>query len=156
MELSEAQELATLYIEEHIPSWRFKFDNAVRRFGCCNHTYRQISLSKRLTIVNDMDSIEDTIIHEIAHALVGCYHGHDSIWRQKAIALGGSGKQYYSKDDTVMPQSKYTLTCGTCGSVSSRHKLTRRAKRVACGICCNKHNGGKFSDKYLFDIKQNF
>ena len=156
MELLKAQELATMYMEEYVPYWRFKFDNAVRRFGCCNHTYKQISLSKKLTLVNDMASVEDTVIHEVAHAIVGCFHGHDGVWQRKCIELGGSGKQFFSKDDTVLPQSKYTLTCNTCGNTSMRHKLTARTKRIACGSCCKKYNGNKFSDKYLFKITQNF
>lgn len=33
----------------------------------------------------------DTVAHEVAHALVGPAHGHDAVWRRKAVELGGSG-----------------------------------------------------------------
>ena len=36
----------------------------------------------------DIDHIRDTILHEIAHALVGPCHGHDAVWRQKAREIG--------------------------------------------------------------------
>ena len=48
--------------------WTFLFDRAIRRFGNCNYTKRQISLSAKLTLLNDEPVVRETLLHEIAHA----------------------------------------------------------------------------------------
>ena len=59
------------YLTPNRMGYRFKFDNAKRRFGQCSYTNKRISLSKPLSS-NNLDNffqINDTILHEIAHAL---------------------------------------------------------------------------------------
>jgi predicted SprT family Zn-dependent metalloprotease len=57
--------------------YKFKFDNAKRRFGYCSYTDKEISLSKPLCEynLNNFYQINDTILHEIAHALSYKIHG---------------------------------------------------------------------------------
>ena len=58
------------WLNPHRIGYRFKFDNAKRRFGQCSYTDKRISLSKPLAS-NNLDNffqINDTILHEIAHA----------------------------------------------------------------------------------------
>ena len=70
MELADAESLALELMRQHglLPRWKFKFDRAIRRFGCCNEGKRLISLSARLTELNSEYEVRDTILHEIAHA----------------------------------------------------------------------------------------
>ena len=59
------------YLSPNRIGYSFKFDNAKRRFGQCSYTDKRISLSKPLAS-NNLDNffqINDTILHEIAHAL---------------------------------------------------------------------------------------
>lgn len=44
-----------------------------------------------------MEEIENTILHEIAHAIVGVGHGHRLKWQEKAIELGVTWKRIYHK-----------------------------------------------------------
>jgi hypothetical protein len=37
---------------------------------------------------NGAEEIVDTILHEIAHALVGPRHGHDTVWKAKCTDIG--------------------------------------------------------------------
>jgi len=48
--------------------WKFRFDSAQRRSGCCYPNRRRISLSRLLVPSLTPDEILDTIHHEIAHA----------------------------------------------------------------------------------------
>ena len=47
-----------------------------------------IGLSICHTLNNSMELIEEVILHEIAHALVGNDFGHGVEWQSKAIELG--------------------------------------------------------------------
>jgi hypothetical protein len=47
-------------------------------------------------IMDHQELIRDTILHEVAHALVGENHNHDEAWRAKAIELGATGETLVS------------------------------------------------------------
>jgi len=147
MQIPQAQELAhTLMAQYGLNTWRFLFDQSVRRFGCCNHSKQQISLSAKLTKLNDEAVVRDTILHEIAHALAPVTAGHNRQWRQIALSIGCNGQRAYSHQDVVTPEKKYTGVCPNCQRVIKRH----RRSGIACGKCCRLHNGGRFSEQYKF------
>ena len=153
MDLYRAQQLAVELMTKHdliTQGWRFQFDTAKRRFGCCNYTYKQITLSKALVLVNDEARVKNTILHEIAHAIVGRGHGHDWVWRQKAIQIGCDGKRCYSSNNTTTPESKYIAVCSTCGHIHKKHRLTTH-KITACGLCCK----GTFQARYILKFELN-
>ena len=70
---------------------RSSYDNAKRRAGICRFAEQTLGLSAPLTAVHSEDDVRDTILHEIAHALVGPAHGHDATWRAMARRIGCSG-----------------------------------------------------------------
>ena len=73
MNLDQAEQLALSLMREHglLPRWSFAFDRAERRFGSCNERKRRITLSAAIVRLNSESEVRDTILHEIAHALVG-------------------------------------------------------------------------------------
>lgn len=81
--------------------WTFKWSRAKHDFGYCYHSRKQINLSKPLCLINEETAIMDTILHEIAHALVGNSHGHDRVWRAKAIEIGCNGVRTFREGDSV-------------------------------------------------------
>ncbi|QPI17937.1 hypothetical protein POP12_145 [Pectobacterium phage POP12] len=69
--------------------WKFAINGRMTRaLGLCNYSKKTISLSKKFVKVACLDDITDTVLHEIAHALVGYNHGHGSVWQAKAIEIG--------------------------------------------------------------------
>ena len=138
MKLIEAQTLAIQLMVKHgllEQNWYFEFDNAKRRFGCCNYRYKRISLSKELVQLNDEARVKNTILHEIAHALVGRGHGHDHVWKAKAREIGCDGNRCYSSETTITPEANYQATCPKCGHVHKRHKRPRTNSLQSCGKC---------------------
>jgi len=127
--------------------WSFEFDGAKRRLGCCNFTHKRISLSKHVVLLNDENIIRNTILHEIAHALVGRNHGHDSIWRQKALEIGCDGNRLCG--NSVRVEGKYKAECGSCGRIIFTHRIKK--KSASCGIC----SGGTYNATYKLDFKLN-
>ncbi len=139
MNLVTAKHLAIQLMDKHgllDKGWSFEFDTAKRRFGVCRYGTKRIGLSQPLTEANDEIQVVDTILHEIAHALVGHGHGHDSVWKAKCVEIGAKPERCYTEEDTTIIAGKYKAVCGACGKTFHRHKRVPRGRRVAC-LCQN-------------------
>ena len=125
--------LALGLLREHgLKKWRFKFDHSTRRAGCCNYREKLISISFNLARNASDEDIHDTILHEIAHALVGKKHNHDAVWKAKALEIGCSGERTHR---LVFSPPRYQVTCeNQCWT----HTAERRNPRLVCRTC-----GGK-------------
>jgi predicted SprT family Zn-dependent metalloprotease len=78
-----------------------------------------IALAQDLIERGTWEQIENTVAHEIAHALAAgrTYEeklGHTTDWRNIARALGSSGKTKDFYEDTENP-IKYKIRCADCG-----------------------------------------
>lgn len=148
MNLAKAQTIATGLLKEHglyAQGWRFDFDTAVRRFGCCKYSQKRITLSQKLTSLNDEARVTNTILHEIAHALAGHKAGHGPAWKAKAVMIGCDGERLYNSAVVATPERRYKGTCPNCSRVITRH----RRDKIACGQCCRKYNRNQYSPAYL-------
>ncbi len=145
------------YLTPNRIGYTFKFDNAKRRFGQCSYTNKRISLSKPLAS-NNLDNffqINDTILHEIAHALSYKIHGrrgmgHCKRWVHVAKSIGCNGIRCYNSDEVNKIEHKYTLVCDTCGGENPRHRRPRQ------DYSCAKCEPNKFDERYLLRVVQNF
>lgn len=89
MEKAEAKQIANERINHFLgDSWTFEFMTKKRVFGTCCYKTKTISLSVFYIKLAEFADIEETIMHEIAHALVGPGHGHDEHWKAQMRALG--------------------------------------------------------------------
>lgn len=116
--------------------WRFRLDNAVRRAGCCHQSTHLITISRHYIALNDELYVRNTMLHEIAHALVGPGHGHDRVWKAQAIAIGCTGDRCYDSNVVVMPERQVVAKC-PCGREYTRHRLPRAGDmdRYRCPAC---------------------
>ncbi len=128
--LGMAIDLATELMDAHgLVGWRVKLDHARRRAGQCDYTNQIISLSRLYVRHADIDHIRDTILHEIAHALVGPHHGHDAVWRQKAREIGCTATRCH---DLSFARARWVMTCPNgCFSVE-RHRKKYGLVCVSC------------------------
>ncbi len=137
MNLYEAAHLARALMREHaLDNWTFAFDHARRRFGACNYTKRRISLSRPLVLLNGIDEVRDTVLHEIAHALCPPDEGHGPRWRATCARIGARPRRCYSDDRVVSPPrrpARFLFGCTRCGWWSPRHRRVRR--RYVCKTC---------------------
>lgn len=91
MNLLKAKARAEDLMEKHgllEKDWQFQW-SANKFHGQCFHKEKLIVLSTRMTSVNTEAVVEDTILHEIAHAFTP-NHGHDEVWQRKAMELGAT------------------------------------------------------------------
>lgn len=127
--LRQAQELMCGH---GLKRWRFRFDHSTRRAGCCNYREKTISISFELARNASAEDIRDTILHEIAHALVGKKHNHNAIWKAKAKEIGCSGERCHR---LTFSTPRYQVSCeNQCWTQTAE----RRNRRLICRTC-----GGK-------------
>lgn len=114
--------------------WRFEFDNARKRGGQCRHTHQAISLSRYLAPSWSEDEVRNTLLHEIAHALVGPGQGHGAVWQAKARSIGCTGARTHS--NATVP-GRYVALCDHCNiEVGRRHRLTAAMRRGGLHAAC--------------------
>ena len=161
MDLNQVRNTALELMKQHgISDWTFKWDNTVGRFGFCDCTMKQIILSRPMTSnETDSDRINNTILHEIAHALDCLNRGktnHDSEWEKIAKSIGCSGSKCGSvtslnKDAFI----KWKAECSSCDK--EYYKYHKPKTRLSCSQCDAKYNpefeldfkfNPKGSDKY--------
>ncbi|SDQ89373.1 SprT-like domain-containing protein [Quadrisphaera sp. DSM 44207] len=139
MEIGAAQQLARGLMAEHgLHGWRLVLDRARTRAGVCRPARREIGLSRVLTALHSEAEVTDTVLHEIAHALVGAHHGHDAVWRARALAIGCSG---VARLPATAPRPA-TAWLGTCprGHTTGRHR--RPARPASCARCSRRFDPG--------------
>ncbi len=102
------QQAVALLAEHGLADWCFDFDHATRRAGCCDYRHERISLALQFARQASEAEITDTLLHEIAHALVGKKHNHDAVWRAKAQQLGSSGERCH---DSRFCPPRYIIAC---------------------------------------------
>ena len=137
MELNVVKMLADKLLDEHgliEKGWRFSFDRAKRRAGSCKFSKKEITLAKAYAEQQERMEIKNTILHEIAHALVGSQHGHSQIWRKKAKEIGCDASRCHH---IVFSKPKYVLTCyNRCFEVS-RYRVNQSFMQSKICSKCN-------------------
>lgn len=129
-----------LFKEFNLTDWTFRFDHSTRRAGCCNYPDKKISIASDLARNASDEDIRDTLLHEIAHALVGKKHNHDSVWKAKAKEIGCSGERTHRR---VFSPPRYRVTCENgCWEQTAE----RRDRRLVCRICHEKLIYSPYSD----------
>jgi predicted SprT family Zn-dependent metalloprotease len=133
--VAEMEEIATrarkVLAQHQLLQWSFQFDNGRKRAGCCQYDTQVISLSYEFAESAPADEIHDTILHEVAHALVGKAHNHDEIWRTKALEIGCTGRRCH---DLQFSTPRYIMQC-------ERGCWVATAERRRRGIICKRCQG---------------
>ena len=151
MDQNEVETIARKLMDLHgLTNWKFSWMKSRNTVARCQYSTKTISFSTRWAEVLDEYHVSQTMLHEIAHALVGhkpneahCHHGAE--WKAKARSIGYVGKRLMDSD-APSPKGKYTGVCPN-GHETSRDRMTRSAKyrQISCHRCSN-----SFDRNYLF------
>jgi len=138
--LSEVAFLATELMEKHeLFFWKLKFNNRKNSIGLCCSAKKTIHLSSVIILSCTKDLVNKTILHEIAHALVGVHHGHDIVWRRKCIEIGGDGKRLADKSEVDFSNIKFAYK-GICPNGHTFYRSRMPKKEQSCGTCFSGFN----------------
>ena len=89
--LARIAALARALMDEHgLDAWTFAFLEAERRLGDCNYQDRVIRVGRTHALDAEDAEINDTILHEIAHALAGPEARHGPKWKAIATRIGAT------------------------------------------------------------------
>ncbi len=118
--------------EFNLIDWSINFDNARRRAGVCIYNKRELSFSIHFLRNSSEKEIYDTLLHEIAHALVGPKNGHNNVWKKKAIDIGCSAQVYHNYEFSKPKWIKF------CIQGCWQQSCFRRKKNLICRSCGSK------------------
>lgn len=113
--------------------YKLVFNKSRAAAGLCYFHKKTIEISiffLKSSKIKDTD-VEDTVLHEISHAIAGWDAAHGPEWKDVALSLGCSGnvcsEHFLEKHDY-----RYTLRCGK----GCRKYVNRRTKKL---MVCSKH-----------------
>ena len=109
--------------------WKIELDYAKVRAGACHFREKKISFSRHFLKNADQLNINDTILHEIAHALVGPKHGHDRVWKNMAKKIGCSAKRCHTLEFSEYKWIRF------CTNYCWEQKVHRRKLNLICKKC---------------------
>ena len=110
-------------------NWKLELDYAKVRAGACHFTEKKISFSRHFLKNADQLNINDTILHEIAHALVGPKQGHNRVWKNMAKKIGCSAKRCHTLEFSEYKWIRF------CTNYCWEQKVHRRKLNLICKKC---------------------
>ena len=112
--------------------WDLDLDYAKVRAGACFFNEKKISFSRNFIKKSSHEDINDTILHEIAHALVGPKHGHNKVWKEMALKLGCSAQRCHTLEFSEYKWVRF------CVNECWQQKVHRRRSNLICKKCGSK------------------
>lgn len=126
--------------------WNFEWSATMTSTaGLCDSEKRKLRFSIQLFALWTDDQCEETILHEIAHALVPASWGrhHTPEWRAMAIKIGCSGKRCWGSNGEARitsprrsPSRPSGRWMGTCPCCRKKFRVgSGRKTRYSCPKC---------------------
>src|SRR5271156_5554498 len=115
MDLKELEAVASREFLKHgLHGWTFGFGNTKRRLGVCKYRSKHIEIAEYHALNNPIETVLDTLFHEIAHAIAGPAARHGPVWKAVAIRLGAVPRACDNSHETVVKPGDWQATCGAC------------------------------------------
>lgn len=122
-----------LMAQHDLVGWACRLNPKLRRTTAITKVYntgrKEIELSPRFCELNPDEVVRDTILHEIAHALVGPERGHDEVWRRKCLEIGANPARF-AGEHVQAPMGQWQGVCRSCQKVYDRHRRPKQLRGV--------------------------
>ena len=90
------------------PNYTIRYSNRMKRALASVRHFQSLGRVYKLEFVfnnkyinanlDNWDRIKTTVLHEIAHAIVGYEHGHDRVWVNCCKSIGGDGERLAKRE----------------------------------------------------------
>ena len=127
-----AKLVTDLFARHGLVGWSFGLNRAKRQLGVCRYRTKRIEMSAYYVKHNSDESIRDTLLHEIAHALAGHAAGHGPVWQAVAARIGAKPERCDTSPDTKLPPGAWKATCPECRNVATRIRRPKPGARYRC------------------------
>ena len=133
MELKKLVDAAVELMAKHgLVEWKFGIADSKRRLGVCKYDQKQIEIGEFYARNNPEESVLDTLLHEIAHALAGPEAGHGPVWRAIAIRIGATPKACDNSPETIVEPGDWQTTCPACHRTHHRYRRPKTLDGYRC------------------------
>lgn len=116
-----------------VRKYRFTFGKRKKAYGVCDYRAKTISINMYLSQYCEKNDVQDTMLHEMAHAIDkgvnGYSSGHGRNWKKICYQIGCTAKCSKSKTNDVIKPSKFVLVVSFDDGyeyVSPVHRVTRK------------------------------
>lgn len=139
----DALALARKLMDKHgLKDWTPRINRRLKRaLGRTRFQRKWIELNNDFVALNFKWQVEGVILHEIAHALVGAGHDHDSVFVAACQMLKAPPEFHGPKavgkiKSPPPPPMRFMATCPSCNKVFKVRKL-----KAGSNYYCNMHRG---------------
>ncbi len=133
MDLKELEATARWEMTKHgLHDWTFGMADTKRRLGVCKYRTKRIEIAEYYARNSPQESVLDTLLHEIAHAIAGPKARHGPAWKAVAVRIGATPRACDNSDETVIPPGDWQATCPACNKIIHRYKRPRSLSGYRC------------------------
>jgi len=133
MDLKELEATASREMTKHgLHGWTFGLADTKRRLGVCKYGKKRIEIAEYYALNSPQESVLDTLLHEIAHAIAGPKAGHGPAWKAVALRIGATPRACDNSEEAVVQSGDWQATCAACKKVFHRYKQPRSLNGYRC------------------------
>lgn len=145
MNIQQTYDLVVDLLKQHglrEKGWTFAVSRGKSLLGSCAYKTKTIKISKYLIQLGTDEEVRKTVLHEIAHALVGGKAGHGHLWRAKCRQIGLMNPERCSVVSYDVPH-KVELVCTYHGVLDKRQRRLKKGmiERLFCRKCGRSSKG---------------
>ena len=120
------------FLKHGLHDWTFGLARTKRRLGVCKYRPKRIEIAEYYARNSSLESVIDTLLHEMAHALAGPAAQHGPAWKSVAIRLGAIPRAYDHSPETVVQPGDWQTTCPACKKTFHRYKRPKTLSGYRC------------------------
>jgi predicted SprT family Zn-dependent metalloprotease len=133
MDLKRLEEIAREELKKHgLRGWTFGLANTRRRLGVCKYRTKRIEIAEYYARNSPAETVIDTLLHEIAHAIAGPSARHGLAWKAVAVRLGATPRACETSHHVVVKPGDWQASCPAC---TKTFHLYRRPKSLSGYRC---------------------
>jgi hypothetical protein len=133
MDLKELEDIANREMMKHgLHDWTFGLADTKRQLGVCKYRTKRIEIAEYYALNSSPQTVLDTLLHEIAHAIAGPAARHGPVWKAVAVRLGATPRACDNSPETVVTPGDWQATCPACKTTFHRYNRPRSLSGYRC------------------------